>query len=133
MRHSLHFTAFAAALALAACGPENTNAEEAAPTASTEANDQDSMFIAKNMSEEIKLDASSYTAFQKSLSDMKASLSMTEKGKLSLALTDLAKEAGVFDSRENLESGKSTQELLYAEMKGELDGLTYDEIIAKAG
>lgn len=140
---------FAAAIALSACGSDDNNtqsAEQAAETATEQTSTvEQAQEIASQVAEKaaevaeaLKLDTSSLASFKSSLSDMQASLTSGEAGQLQDALGYLAKstakesKGGLLGAAKDVASGKSMEDILYDNMKDQLDGLTFDEVLALA-
>lgn len=141
----------ATALALSACGSdESTGTQSAEQTTETvqeqssaveQAQDIASQVVdhAAAAAEALKLDTSSLDSFKSSLSDMQASLSADQASQLTDALGYLAKSSakeskgGLLGAAKDVVGGKSMEDILYGNMKGQLDGLTFEEILALAG
>jgi len=131
--------------ALAACGSEGeqSSAPTEAPATEAPTNKEANALVEKAKQaaaeavEALKLDASSLDAFKSSLGNMKASLTGDQANQLSGALASLAKGAtekkgGLMDAAKGMASGKSLEETLYEKLGDQLNGLTFEEILAKA-
>lgn len=147
MRYILTLTT---ALSLAACGSDDNantqSAEQSAETAQEQTSTvEQAQEIATQVAEKaaavaeaLKLDTSSLDSFKTSLADMQASLSSDQAGQLQDALGLLAKstakesEGGLLGAAKDVVGGKSMEDILYDNMKSQLDGLTFEEILALA-
>ena len=144
-----HMLTVAAALALTACGSDDTNTqtqEQAAETAAEQTSTVDQATEiattvaekAAEVAEALKLDTSSLDSFKSSLSAMQGSLDAGQAGQLQDALGYLAKSSakedkgGLLDAAKSVASGKSMEDILYDNMASQLDGLTFEEILALA-
>lgn len=145
-----HLLTIAAALALVACGGDDANDTQSAEQAAETAQEQTSAVEqaqeiasqvaekAAEVAEALKLDTSSLESFKSSLSDMQASLTTDQAGQLQDALGYLAKSSakegkgGLLGAAKDVVGGKSMEDILYDNMKGQLDGLTFEEILALA-
>ncbi len=146
MKHILTLTA---ALALTACGSDNNSSqtqEQAAETATEQTSTVDqtkdiataALEKATEVAEALKLDTSSLDSFKSSLSAMQGSLNSDQATQLTDALGYLAKSSvkekkrGLLNAAKSVASGKSMEDILYDNMSSQLNGLTFEEIIALA-
>ena len=146
MKHILTLTA---ALALTACGSDNNSSqtqEQAAETATEQTSTVDqakdiataALEKATEVAEALKLDTSSLDSFKSSLTAMQGSLDAGQASQLTDALRLLAKSSakekkgGLLDAAKSVASGKSMEDILYDNMSSQLNGLTFEEIIALA-
>lgn len=136
-------------LVITACGAENENssapAEAPQATKAEESNDTASLVdkakeAASEAMESLKLDGTSLEGFKSSLNDMKASLTPDQASQLTEALSSMVKSdseesgaSGLIGAAKDVASGKSLEETLYEKLGDQLNGLTFEEVLAKAG
>jgi predicted small lipoprotein YifL len=146
MKALIKLTAIAAAFTLAACGDKKEEEKKAEEMPAAEAPaTSEGMSAAETMekvAEALKLDTSSLEAFKESLANMKESLSAEESANLTNALSKLAAnatdtggdmmEAGK-SMMKDMGDGKSVTEILYEKMAAQLDGKTFEDIMAMTG
>ncbi|TNE61249.1 MAG: hypothetical protein EP335_16220 [Alphaproteobacteria bacterium] len=150
MKNLIALTAGLSLLTLAACGSEDKadkSDETTAPASETMEQAKDKMSEAmdeakesmQEMVDELTIDASSYESFKESLANMKEKLTPAQEGALMKALhdmaddgEDMADDAG--DKMKDMASnGGDMLKDLYEKIGDKLDGLSFDEIIEKAG
>lgn len=146
-----YILALSAAFALTACGSDdNTQTQQSSEAEQAAgATEEKGVPVVDNVEEMVRdkieeltsgvtLDTSSLDSFKSSLSDMQASLSTDQAGQLQDALGYLAKstakesQGGLLGAAKDVVSGKSMEDILYDNMKGQLDGLSFEEILALA-
>lgn len=154
MRSLLNIAAITAAFTLAACSDDtkkeaekaDAEVEAAAEEVQTETADMmekaeemadAAMEKAGEMMEGVTLDTSSLENFKASLADMKASLSAEQASQLSSALSKLAKDAAgdknsMMSAAKGMAAGKSTEDILYDNMKDKLDGMSFEDVLKLA-
>jgi predicted small lipoprotein YifL len=144
MKALIKITAIAAAFTLAACGDKKEDEKKADEMAAPEAaatGDMSASETMEKMAEALKLDTSSLEAFKESLANMKESLSAEDRANLTNALSQLAAKASdtggdMMEAGKNMVKdmgdGKSAAEILYEKMADQLDGKTFEDIMAMA-
>ena len=131
-----------AILSLAACDGGKKDEQSTAPMDKAATSEASAMTesVVEKVKEMVTLDTSSMEAFKSSLSDMRESLSDTDKGKLTSALGNLAKKAaaeksegGVMDMAKSVASGSSAEDQVYTSFKDKLSGMNFDDLMNFAG
>ena len=95
--------------------------------------------VVDEVKEAVKLDTSSTEAFTASLAEMKASLSDADQAKLTGALAKLGKKAvgdgdgGLMGAAKNLAGSGSVEDSIMKKFGGQLDGMSFEDLLAFAG